>query len=138
MFKLFVRSMACASVILIAGSASASSNSDLEEFFESLFGLDSNDNKKNSKITTEEQELFEPTIIETVSVLDPPEEHPMPTDDTNWDDTSGGSDNGFIPGTGGVDLVGTDDRGHTNAVPEPSAALLFGLGAVVVARRVRR
>ena len=147
MLKLNIHARVAAALgasLLMAGSASAAStsNSDFLNFFESIFDNDSNGGA--SAAANLDADLQE--VIQSVSVLGDPEE--------------GEAYEGEVPADGGRRVVGGDPEiivpvvmppvdypvpprrgggdGGAHPVPEPSAGILFGLGALLVQRRLRR
>jgi hypothetical protein len=144
----------------IAGSASAAStsgsNSEFLDFFESIFDNDSNGGG-GTAANLNTHDLNE--VIQSVSVLGEPTEgqeshYGEPTWSTDdgrrvTDGGDGSETTGYIeviepiyPGT--VECTprrcetGGGTGGGAHPVPEPSAVLLFGLGALLVRRRLRR
>jgi hypothetical protein len=151
---LFARvALALGASVFIAGSASAAStsdsNSEFVDFFESIFDNDSNSSGR-AAANLDTGDLHE--VIQSVSVLGHPEEgEESQYGDPEWETNNDGrrvtgEGEGELElidlGSGGCnvsprrcDMGGGDGGAHP--VPEPSAGLLFALGALLVRRRLR-
>ena len=154
--------------LLIAGSASAASSgssSEFVDFFESIFDNDSNGGRR-AAANTSANDLEE--IAQSVSVLGIPEEgNEAAFGEPEWAANEEDGRRVTLDGDGGieievVELIEAIDRsefeglalgdcelsprrcdingggGGAHPVPEPSAGVLFGLGALLIRRRLRR
>ena len=132
--------VAFTATILIAGSASASSTTGLEDFFASLFGKDQNGSRGAPEamptLAIGDGTAFSAAVMEGVSVIPDTTNAPPVVEEVPVETVAG---NNPAPILGGSYPVPVPSNGNgAKPVPEPSAALLFGLGSLVMARRVRR
>ena len=131
--------VAFTATILIAGSASASSTGSLEDFFASLFGKDKSGGRQTATapmptLAIGDDTVFSAAVMDGVSVI-PDTTYAPPV--VEEEETVAANNPAPILGGHYPQPVLGNGNG-AKPVPEPSAALLFGLGSLVIARRVRR